>query len=1016
MPVTSELTRFRRPQELNVQIDGGRPLALAERRDKCRAERIVEHRGQESTLYIAGGVEELLGRGERNLNGSCVGIDGHQVPPKQYGSCRRIAPSVHHIPEWPLADDSRHTLVASLHAHSVVAAQRCIWMVEYARRMGAGGPAQVGAGESGTYTFLFTDVEGSTRRWAADPEGMPGILAAHDRVLKTAVEDRGGSVFKHSGDGICAVFASAGEAVTAAVEGQRKLELPVRIAVHTGEAIHRDDDFFGIALSRCARLMEVAHGGQVLLSASSALLTERLGAEIELRDLGEHRLRDLGDPEHIFQVVAPGLAHEFPRLGSLDAVRHNLPVLRSSFVGREIELIELCERLIRGQLVTLTGIGGSGKTRLALEAAARMVEQFPQGVFFVDLAVLADPDLVGQSVANALDLHLVDTSSERLAGYLDRRRVLIVLDNCEHLLDACAELAEALLGRCRDLHLLATSREALGVDGEEVFRVPSLSVETDAVQLFTDRARAAGGHLDLDSASEEVVGEICRRLDGIPLPIELAAARTTHLAPSQILERLSDRFRLLTGGRRRVQRQQTLSAVIDWSHDLLSDGEQRLFRRLAVFRGSFSLHAVEEICDPDAVDLLGSLVEKSLVNIDRADAARRYRLLETVRLYAEDRLLASGDAEGLRCAHRDWLLGWLESFPVGHLLGLSTGDRLVLEADNLAAGLDWSLEQNRLDLVARMASRMVGYWWSYVRIGEMGAWWRVLRERLTELPLDLQAQALLVGVQHATAIGDFEAMQKLSSDVLAIAEPDSWIAAYAWNIQALYWTHAEPERGRRCIEEGCKSAAAAKVPEFERMTMMQAANLLSADPARDDELGARELLDRLFAAIAESPTGNAFILMGIAAAFGDTARASRLMPTRSAENPILRFQRELVAVVIAVRDGELDAASGHLRALVSVVREYAIPLGEVSCLIGFAALAVSAGDYERASRHLASIRSTAPFPFRTPVEVLVYRQTVAAVRSALDPDTAQRCRAKGATIPVIRAVDAELAQLGTRVS
>jgi predicted ATPase len=326
-------------------------------------------------------------------------------------------------------------------------------------------------------------------------------------------------------------------------------------------------------------------------------------------------------------------------------------------------------------------------------------------------------------VASALDLQLVDTSSESLAGYLDRRRVLVVLDNCEHVLDACGGLAEVLLGQCRDLHVLATSREALGVDGEQVFRVPSLSVDTDAVRLFIDRAQAAGGRLNLDPVGDEVVSEICRRLDGIPLAIELAAARTTHLSPIQILERLSDRFRLLTGGRRRVQRQQTLSAAIEWSHDLLNDADKRLFRQLAVFRGSFSLQAVEEFCDPDALDVLGSLVEKSLVNVEPADAAPRYRLLETVRVYAEDRLLASGEAESLRSKHRDWFLVWLESIPVGQLVGLGSGDRVDrvdLDADNLAAGLEWSLEENRMDLVARMASRMLGYWWAYVRIGEMG--------------------------------------------------------------------------------------------------------------------------------------------------------------------------------------------------------------------------------------------------------------------------------------------------------
>jgi len=880
-------------------------------------------------------------------------------------------------------------------------------------RMGPGGPTGVSAGELATYTFLFTDVEGSTRRWTADPDGMPAMLAAHDRVLRDAVEGHTGRVFKHTGDGICAVFGSASDAVLAAVEGQRKLELPVRMAVHTGEAIRGDDDFFGIALSRCARLMEVGHGGQVLLSASSAPALDHPQEGIEVRDLGEQRLRDLGDPEHIFQVVAPGLAEEFPRLNSLDVVRHNLPVLRSSFIGRDVELIELCERIGRGQLVTLTGIGGSGKTRLALEAAARLAERFPNGVFFVDLAVVSDSDLVGQALASALDLHLVDTSSGTLAAYLAGRRVLVLLDNCEHVLDACAELTDRLLGRCPALHVLATSREALGVDGEEVFRVPSLRADTDAVRLFVDRARAVGGQ-GFDREDEEVVAEICRRLDGIPLAIELAAARTTHLAPSQILERLSDRFRLLTGGRRRVQRQQTLSAAIEWSHGLLSDAERRLFGQLAVFRGSFSLLAVEGICNREALDQLGSLVEKSLVNIVPAQAAPRYRLLETVRLYAEDRLVASGEAECLRSAHRDWFLSWLEAIPIGQLVGIGSGDRVYEvepEADNVTAALDWSLEEKRLDLVARAASRMVGFWWAYVHVGEMGTWWRVLRERLTELPPAARPLALVVGIQYVTATGDFEAMQELSSELLAVAAPGSWAAAYAWAIQALYWTYGDPERGRRSIEEGRASANAAGVAEFERTAMMQAANLLTGDAAQDEELGVRELLETLYEAIPETPPGPAFVVLGIFAALGDTRRASGLISRVPARTPINRFQRELVAVITALADHELGVASEHLQALVTMVREYAIPLGEVSCLIGFASVAAAAGDHQRASRHLATVRQTAPFPFRTPVEVLVYRRTVRSVRDSLDPETAQRCRTVGAATPISQAIDKELVRL-----
>jgi predicted ATPase/class 3 adenylate cyclase len=867
----------------------------------------------------------------------------------------------------------------------------------------------VGAGaELETYTFLFTDVEGSTRRWQADPGAMRDQLAAHDQAIATAVEGHGGTIFKHTGDGICAVFRSAAEAASAAVDAQRTLELPVRMAVHTGEAIERGGDFFGVTLSRCARLMEAGHGGQVLLSGSAAAVA---GPAVEVRDLGEHRLRDLSQAERIFQVLATELPHEFPALRTLDAVRHNLPVLRSSFVGRELELIEVCEGLESGQLVTLTGIGGCGKTRLALESAARLVDRFPQGVFFVDLAVLSDPDLVGQTVAAALDVQLLDTSIESLASYLGGRRLLIVFDNCEHILDPCAELIDGLLGRSPELRVIATSREALGVDGEQVFRVPSLAVETESVRLFVDRARAAGAHLAADNA----VTEICRRLDGIPLALELAAARTTHLAPSQILERLSDRFRLLTGGRRRVQRQQTLSAAIAWSHDLLSDEEQTLFRRLAVFRASFSLEAAEQICHPGAIDLLGSLVAKSLVNAQQEEGATRYRLLETVRLYAEERLLASGEADELRSGHRDWLLGWLESLPVGQLVEFGGGDQLVPEADNLAAALEWSLEDDRLDLVVRMASRMIGYWWSYARATELAYWWGVLEGRIPRLPEGLAAEALLVGSIHAMVTGDFDEMERLSAQALDYAAPASWEAACAWSIQALFWTYVDRERGKRCIDEGHRAAAAAGVPELGRTTALMAANLLTGDPARDDELASHEILDDALSTIQRGWPGMTHIFLAIVAALGDTVAASRLSASASARSAIQRFSREFCGAVIAIREGLADSAQEHLRSLAAIVHEHAIPLGELTCLTGFAALAASTGDYETASRLLASVRAEAPFPFRTPADVLVYRQTAREVRGALDPGAAARCRAEGAATPVSKALDEELAKLARPV-
>ena len=877
--------------------------------------------------------------------------------------------------------------------------------------MGAGECGSAEASSYATHTFLFTDVEGSTRRWEADPAAMDVGLAAHDKTLTEAVQAHRGTVFKRTGDGVHAVFSSAADAVRAAVVAQRQLILPVRIGIHTGEAVAREGDYFGTALNRCARLMDAGHGGQVLLSASTASLVADSGwPGIALRDLGEHRLRDLSQPEHVFQVVAPDLAEDFPGLRTVDAVRHNLPVVRSSFIGRQLELEEVCERVRRGQFVTLTGIGGCGKTRLALEAAARLVESFPQGVFLVSLDVLSDGELVGQALASALGLHLLDTDMGGLAGYLEGRRLLIVLDNCEHLLDACAELVDGLLARCPELHMLATSREALGLDGEYIFPVPSLDLETDAVRMFVDRANAARPGLRLDASDGRTVAGICRRLDGIPLAIELAAARTTHLAPDQILERLSDRFRLLTGGRRRVQRQQTLSAVMDWSYDLLSESEQTLLLRLAVFRGSFSLHAVEQVCASDALDLLGSLVAKSLVSLKEGDAVLRYRLLETVRLYAEQRLVASGEAAEFRSAHRDWALNWIESLPIGELVGFGAGAPVVSEADNLIAALDWSLEQGRADLVARIASRMIGYWWSYVRVAEMGAWWRELQRNLARLAPDLRAAALLVGTEHAMATGEFQAMETLSAEVLALARSDSWVAAHAWSRQALYWTYADPRRGRRCIEEGRSSAIAAGVPQFDRNTGLWAANLLTGDPERDAELGPQELIEDVLMVTRGSPV-NMYFFLGIVAVLGDTETAKRLSAELPTESPLDGYFTAFLAAVIAWCERRREDAAGHLRAATALAREYAIPLGETSCLVGFAALAADDRDYETASRHLATVRSAGAFPFRTPLDVLVYRRVRAAVAEALDRDTTERCRAQGAATSVSVALDIELARL-----
>jgi predicted ATPase/class 3 adenylate cyclase len=564
---------------------------------------------------------------------------------------------------------------------------------------------------TGTVTFLFTDIEGSSQLWEEEPAAMRRALTRHDAVLRTSIEGNGGFVFKTVGDGFCAIFVTSEEAVEAALVAQRALSrevwgesgpLRVRMALHTGAAEEREGDYFGPPLNRVARLLDAGHGGQILLSlATQELAQDRLPEGVSLRDLGEHRLPGLNRPERIFQLVAPDLPAKFPPLRTPGAgvplrsgVPNNLPLPLTRFIGREDQIAIVRQRLAAGRLVTVTGAGGCGKTRLAFEVARELLENnespVPEGVWVVELASLADPKLVPQSVASALAVpeQRGHPLTETLVEAVRSRSLLLVLDNCEHLIDACAALAEALLRACPDLRVIATSREGLNVPGETVHRLPSLRVpaeksvplealeQIESIQLFLDRARAVSPGFSLTAGNAAAVARVCRRLDGIPLAIELAAARIKALSVEQLDQRLDDLFRLLTGGARTaLPRHQTLQALIDWSHNLLSEPERSLLRRLSVFAGGWTLEAVETVCGGagfekcDVLDLLVGLVEKSLVQYgepstaagaDEGRAVARYRLLETVRQYARDRLSESGEGGTLRKRHAEYFLALAE--------------------------------------------------------------------------------------------------------------------------------------------------------------------------------------------------------------------------------------------------------------------------------------------------------------------------------------------------------------------
>ena len=531
---------------------------------------------------------------------------------------------------------------------------------------------------SGTVTFLFTDIEGSTRLWEEHPEAMRPALARHDEILRMAIEAHDGVVVKTTGDGFHAAFATAGAGALAALDAQVAVAaepwsetgpLVVRMGLHTGVAELRDGDYYGSVLNRAARLMSVAHGGQVVVSQTvEQLLADALPPEIEIVDLGEHRLRDLAAPMRVFQLSHPELAHEFAPLRSLDIASGNLPVQRSTFVGRSRDLERLRNLVKERRLLTLTGVGGVGKTRLALQAAADAVGAFPGGAWLVELARTGDPGAVASVVVTALGALAQPGRSDTdvVCDHLGATHSILVMDNCEHVLDAAAELTEEILDRCPGVVVLATSREPLDIDGEQIVPVRPLDPTTDAVALFVERAQHTDPAFEFGPDTEVAVHEICGRLDGVPLAVELAAARIDSMPAADIAARLDDRFRLLASGRRRaVDRHQTLRATLEWSHQLLDDDEQMLLRRLGVFAGGFPASAVGAVCSTTqdsfvAEDVLASLVRKSLVQFERDPSPGRYRLLETVRVFALEQLADAGEADAFGRAHAEWIRGLVD--------------------------------------------------------------------------------------------------------------------------------------------------------------------------------------------------------------------------------------------------------------------------------------------------------------------------------------------------------------------
>ena len=679
-----------------------------------------------------------------------------------------------------------------------------------------------------TVSFLFTDIEGSTRLWQQDEEAMRTALSRHDELLRTAVADGGGAVFSSMGDGIAAAFPSANAAVAAAIRSQRLLEsepwptgspIRVRMGIHTGEAEFRNGDYFGTTVNRAARLMAIGHGGQVLLSSATA---ELLGDSVTLVDLGGQRLRDLDLPMRVFQVGEGS----FPPLRSLDAYLGNLPVQVTSFVGRDREIAEIAAQLRSARLVTLTGVGGVGKTRLALQVALEVIDDFPEGAWLSEFAPVSDPGAVWETLAASLQVQPFSgrTIEEAVLGHLSSRRLLLVLDNCEHLLGSIARMVDRIAQRCSGVTILATSREGLGVGGERIVAVPSLGIPAaeddpegvlaaDAVRLFSERASAAKSDFSLTDRNSRAIVELCRRLDGIPLAIELAAASVRSLTPEDLVARLDQRFKLLTrGSRAALERQQTLRATLDWSYDLLDDAERRGLDRLSVFAGGCDLAGAEAVLadvDLDSLDIddvLGRLVDKSLVVADVTDAGVRYRLLETIRQYVQEQLEASGDTAEIRHRHADHFVELAEAAGP-HLWTrdqLEWNDVVWRDIDNLRAAFDWAIETPSPDHALRLVAPLA----VDTRIGDVAMEWAAVAIQIPGAGTHELFPAVVAWASWGAAMaGDAERAEEL---ITIAEEAQQALSTQSWSIlrnrATVYYARRDYEETLLRAEEWVRQA------------------------------------------------------------------------------------------------------------------------------------------------------------------------------------------------------------------
>jgi predicted ATPase/class 3 adenylate cyclase len=909
----------------------------------------------------------------------------------------------------------------------------------------------------GTVTFLFTDIEGSTQLLQRLGDDYSQALADQRQILRAAFKKFNGFEIDTQGDSFFVAFSRAIEAVYTVAEAQRNLQthkwpqetiLRLRMGLHTGEPKIGPTGYVGLDVHRAARICAAGHGGQVLLSETTrALVEQALPADLILRDLGEYRLKDLKAPEHIYQLNISGLATDFPALRSLDAIPNNLPVQLTSFIGRAREIEQVNNLLAQERLVTLVGAGGSGKTRLAIQATAELMDTFKDGVWFIDLAPLDSPAFLLQTILAVLKLREETGQAllEQLVNYLLTRSTLLILDNCEHLIEACAQLAENLLLRCRSLKVLATSREPLGIAGEKLLPVPTLSSPDvqlvlnkpgdqsteiqlfEAVQLFVDRALQVQPDFRLQTSNAVAVAQICQHLDGIPLAIELAAARLRMMSIDQILARLDNRFRLLTGGTRTaLPRQQTLHALVDWSYNLLSKKERTLFQHLSVFTGGWTMEAAEQICSSDEIksgdilDLLTLLVDKSLVVAEPVKTTR-YRMLETIREYALEKAQAFCDSDNLHHRHLQYFTEFAEQSEKG-LIGKDISTWLTyldLEKDNMYTALSWAVEHQNTggDLALQMAGNLWMWWLARGRLNEGRHWLTVVLEG-EHRTSSTRAKALVgLGIMN-WQLGEYPAancsIQESISILRQLDSPDLPGLANAAHIL-----------GHSLLDQKSYSEARSAFEEslglYRRLNDFYYIGTLTSDLGMvsyhmGDYAQARIYQEESLAVFQKY--GNPEVisqtlhrLAELARLEGDYQRAGELYETCLKTSREIGMQLEIASNLhklgyVAQHHGDIQKAFDLFAESLTIQREASNKQGIAECLSGLAGLAAESGQPERAVRLFAAAQSTldASHAPLAPADLVEWERDYALACKKVDEATCARLWSEGRAMELEEAI------------